>query len=156
MSTDPIDEYVQRLRRRRWARRDDDRLVAEVEDHLRAAARALEAEHGMDSETAMGEAVARFGNPRHLRLRLLDPTLVVLVVVLATAIMTLTAGVITWDMRSAIPTCPPNTLCYVTQPSGGHLHPLRAEVLWAASGLALAASAVIGLLHLRGRVTSPC
>jgi hypothetical protein len=155
MSTDPIDEYVQRLRRRRWARRDDDRLIAEVEDHLRAAARTLEAERGMDSEAAEREAVARFGNPHHLRLRLLDPTLVVLAVALTTAIVTLIAGVVAWDMRFAIPTCPPKTICYLAPPSDGHLHPLRAEILWAASALGLTVSAMSALLHLRGRrVTS--
>jgi hypothetical protein len=153
MSTDPIDEYVRQLRRRRWSRRDGDRLVAEVEDHLRAAARTLEAEQGMEPQAAMREAVARFGNPHYLRLRFLDPTLVVLALALATAIITLVAGVITWDMRFAIPTCPPNTLCYVSQPSDAHLHPLRAEMLWTASAFALVLAAGLGLREARSRIT---
>lgn len=153
MSTDPIDEYLQTLRRRSWARRNDERLIAEVEDHLRSAARALEAAHDLQPEEAMREAVTRFGDPPHLRPQLLDPRLLVLAVALTVATVAFLAGVVAWDMRSAIPACPPNTFCVVTQSSGGHLHPLRAEMLWAASAVALVVSAVMGLRRPRGRVT---
>jgi hypothetical protein len=151
MSDDPIEAYLRKLRRRRWMRRYHDRLVSEVEDHLRTTARALEADHGLAPDAAMREAVARLGTPRHLRPRLLDPSLLALAVALTVAMVALVAGVIAWDMRSAIPACPPNTFCVVTQPSGGHLHPLRAEMLWAASALALLVSATMGLRRPRGR-----
>jgi hypothetical protein len=151
MSDDPIEAYLHKLRRRPRMRSCDDRLLSEVEDHLRTTARALEADHGLAPDAAMREAVARLGNPRHLRPRLLDPSLLALAAPLTVATVAFLAGVVAWDMRSAIPACPPNTFCFVTQSSGGHLHPLRAEMLWAASALALLVSATMGLRRPRGR-----
>ncbi|MEP6642101.1 MAG: hypothetical protein ABJB93_09370 [Gaiellales bacterium] len=42
------------------------------------------------------------------------------------------AGVLTWRMMPGIPGCSPNTLCPAVVPAD-RLHPLRAELLWAAS-----------------------
>jgi hypothetical protein len=151
MTNDPIEVYLDKLRHRRWMLRPDGRLIAEVEDHLRSAARALESDRGLAPDAAMREAVARFGNPGHLRPRLLDPRLLMLAVALTVATITVIAGVLAWDMRSTVPACPPHTFCVVTQPSGEQLHPLRAEMLWATSALV---SAVVGLRHVRGRGTT--
>jgi hypothetical protein len=60
------------------------------------------------------------------------------------AIACLVAGAVTWRMFSgppAQPPCPAGTLCgYALPPAPYRLHPLRAELLWAASAaLALVA-----------------
>jgi hypothetical protein len=45
------------------------------------------------------------------------------------------AGLVEWRMWSAQPYCPPNALCGLALPPHRLLHPLRAEALWAMSGL---------------------
>jgi hypothetical protein len=62
MTRDPIDEYLRKLRRRWWWRRDPARRLAEVEDHLRSAANDLEGRR-LPSQQASREAVERFGDP---------------------------------------------------------------------------------------------
>ena len=63
MSEPPIVDYLARLRRRlRWDRRRE-RVLAEIEDHLRAAAAALQ-EQGLTAEDATREAIAQLGAPR--------------------------------------------------------------------------------------------
>jgi hypothetical protein len=44
------------------------------------------------------------------------------------------AGVVTWRMMPDMPSCSPNSLCFELLPSH-RLHPLRAELLWAASAV---------------------
>jgi hypothetical protein len=52
----------------------------------------------------------------------------------AVALALFIAGVLTWRMMPGVRPCPPNTLCVL--PLGAHrLHPLRAELLWAASAI---------------------
>jgi hypothetical protein len=52
----------------------------------------------------------------------------------AVALALFIAGVVTWRMMPGLPSCPPNSLCYL--PLSTHrLHPLRAELLWAASAI---------------------
>jgi hypothetical protein len=52
----------------------------------------------------------------------------------AAAVALFVAGVVTWRMTPGIPHCPPSMLCL--EVSRGHrLHPLRAELLWAASAV---------------------
>jgi len=52
----------------------------------------------------------------------------------AVALALFIAGVVTWRMMPGIPYCPPNSLCYLPLPAH-RLHPLRAELLWAASAV---------------------
>lgn len=59
MIRDPIDEYLRKLRRRWWWRRDRDRRLAEIEDHLKSAAEDLQVE-GRSSHDAARAAVARY------------------------------------------------------------------------------------------------
>jgi hypothetical protein len=68
MSTDTIEDYLRRLRRRWWWRRDRDRRLVEVEDHLRSATQNLETQ-GLSHERAMSDAIARYATPTTLRMR---------------------------------------------------------------------------------------
>jgi predicted small integral membrane protein len=58
----------------------------------------------------------------------------------AASIFLLVAGVVVWREMSPPPMCPPNAFCAFHLFSPRRLHPLRAELLWAAS----AAFAVVG------------
>jgi len=60
MSGDPIDRYLRKLRRRWWLRRDRDRRLAEIEDHLRSATTEYEI-RGMTTDDAAHRAVDRLG-----------------------------------------------------------------------------------------------
>ncbi len=44
------------------------------------------------------------------------------------------AGMVTWRMTPGVRPCPPNSLCLTLLPPH-RLHPLRAELLWAASAV---------------------
>jgi hypothetical protein len=51
------------------------------------------------------------------------------------AVTLLIAGVLTWRMMPGVRPCPPNALCGLTVLPVHRLHPLRAELLWAASAV---------------------
>lgn len=57
-------------------------------------------------------------------------------------------GVIEWRMVSSPPACPPGLVCFS---HSRRMHPLRAEVLWAAGGLSICAAAAIRWGHWRAR-----
>jgi hypothetical protein len=66
----------------------------------------------------------------------------------AIAVCLFIGGVIVWRIVSPEPFCPPNTFCALQGPPH-RLHPLRAEALWAASGLfAITAAAISVRLRL--------
>lgn len=70
------------------------------------------------------------------------------------AVALLVAGVVTWRMMSTpvlLPSCPPNTTCSLGPSLGSpyQLHPLRAELFWAAS--AVFALLAVGSALWRGR-----
>jgi predicted small integral membrane protein len=59
------------------------------------------------------------------------------------AVVLCLAGAAAWDMTAPVgtPRCPANHICFATVLPDRHLHPLRAELLWAAAALfALVAS----------------
>src|SRR6185437_14972543 len=60
MSSDPIDRYLRKLRRRWWWRPDRDRRLTEIEDHLRSATTEYEI-GGMIHDDAAHRAVDRLG-----------------------------------------------------------------------------------------------
>jgi hypothetical protein len=65
MSADPITDYLAQLRRRlRW-RRHGSRVLAEIEDHLRAATAANE-KQGMSREDAVRAAITSLGSPKDI------------------------------------------------------------------------------------------
>jgi hypothetical protein len=47
----------------------------------------------------------------------------------------LLAGAAAWSMTAGVPACPANHICFMPVTAGHRLHPLRAELLWAASAL---------------------
>jgi hypothetical protein len=59
VSTNPIDQYLRKLHYRWWWRRDRDRRLAEIEDHLKSAAEDLQV-GGRSSHDAARAAVARY------------------------------------------------------------------------------------------------
>jgi hypothetical protein len=71
-----------------------------------------------------------------------------------TAVVLFLAGAVAWDMTSSVrvlPSCPTDSLCLTPYPDGHHLHPLRAEFLWAASAVFLLVAALgTGLRQRRG------
>jgi hypothetical protein len=71
-------------------------------------------------------------------------------VAFAAAACLLVAGTVVWRLMSSPPPCPANAMCVLAEPAY-RLHPLRAELLWAAGGLCVAAGIWASLTTLRGR-----
>ena len=73
--------------------------------------------------------------------------LVIAILLLAAAMALAIAGVVTWRMTSMYPPaprCPANSLCYDALPQYPYrLHPIRAELLWAAGAACLIAAVAI-------------
>lgn len=68
----------------------------------------------------------------------------------AAAACLLVAGTVVWRQMSSPPACPSDVLCLLAGPAH-RLHPLRAELLWAAGGLCVAVGIWAWLTTLRGR-----
>jgi hypothetical protein len=71
-------------------------------------------------------------------------------VAFAAAACLLVAGTVVWRQMSSWPPCPSNAFCAPVVPAY-RLHPLRAELLWAAGGLCVAVGIWASLTTLRGR-----
>ena len=71
-------------------------------------------------------------------------------IALVVAVAVFIAAVVTWRMFSTLPGCPPNASC-AAPPPPHRLHPLRAELLWAASGFFVLVAVGVGLRQWRRR-----
>ncbi|HEX5559461.1 MAG TPA: hypothetical protein VFX13_17735 [Gaiellales bacterium] len=85
---------------------------------------------------------------------------VVLVLASLIAVALFVAGVVTWRMMSTpvlLPSCPPNTACSLGPSLGSpyQLHPLRAELLWAASAVFAMLALGSGFRRWRRPMTAP-
>jgi hypothetical protein len=72
----------------------------------------------------------------------------------AAALALFVAGVVTWRMMPGVRPCPPNSLCFTLLPPH-RLHPLRAELFWAASAAFGVIAVGASLRHWRAGAGQP-